>query len=582
MNLRKLSVKQAGVFIATSTVILLAACNSTQITSTNARVHALSDTIKYNQVGYYPNASKIKIVPSLEKVNVEVIDNNGKTVLESESSAPQYWSYSGESVVKLDLSSIKSIGTYFLKIDDSAQAITFEVTSDPYSDMHKEGLRAYYINRAGIELLPNNAGDFARPMGHPDTEVFIHESASSEARPSNSVISSPKGWYDAGDYNKYIVNSGISTYTLLLAYDHFKESYEKKSLNIPESNNNIPDILDEIAWNVEWMSTMQDPNDGGVYHKLTTLNFSPIMMPHEGNEPRYVVQKTTSAALNFSAVMAYASRIYNDVKPDIAKAYLVQAIDAYTWAIKNPNIYYQQPEDVKTGEYGDNDVTDEFAWASAELFIATSEGQFLDNFEKFASTPQTPSWAQASALPYISLLTNARAMLSDKQYSEYKKRLLNLANDLVNQHENSAYAVAMSSDDFVWGSNGVAMNKALVLWQAYRLDSHNGYKVAAEGLVNYVLGANPTGYSFVTGFGKFPPMHPHHRQSEADNVVKPVPGFLIGGPHSGQQDSCDYPSNLAAQSFLDDWCSYSTNEVTINWNAPFVYSLAQMHDLHKD
>ena len=300
MNIRKLSVKRTSVFIATGAVIALAACQSIETTNKNARVHQFSDAIKYNQVGYYPNASKIKIVPSLKKMSVKVIDNKGKTVLESVSSEPEYWPYSGESVVKLDLTAVKSVGTYTIEIDDSAQTITFEVNNNPYTDMHKEGLRAYYINRAGIELLPKHAGDFARPMGHPDTEVFIHESASSEARPTNSVLSSPKGWYDAGDYNKYIVNSGISTYTLLLAYDHFKELYKNKSLNIPESNNNIPDILDEIAWNVEWMSTMQDPNDGGVYHKLTTLNFSPIMMPYEGKEPRYVVQKTTSAALAVS------------------------------------------------------------------------------------------------------------------------------------------------------------------------------------------------------------------------------------------------------------------------------------------
>jgi len=135
----------------------------------------------------------------------------------------------------------------------------------------------------------------------------------------------------------------------------------------------------------------------------------------------------------------------------------------------------------------------------------------------------------------------------------------------------------MLEDDFVWGSNAVALNKAMVLLQAYSLNGEQAYHSAAVGLVDYVLGRNPIDFSFVTGFGVKTPMDTHHRQSYADDVTAPVPGFVAGGPHTGRQDDCDYEGRLPATTYSDDWCSYSTNEVTINWNAPLVYVLSALH-----
>jgi endoglucanase len=83
-------------------------------------------------------------------------------------------------------------------------------------------------------------------------------------------------------------------------------------LNIPESNNQVPDVLDESLWNLRWMLTMQDPEDGGVYHKLTNAKFDGMIMPDKAVAPRYVVQKSTAATLDFAAVMAQASRVFSN------------------------------------------------------------------------------------------------------------------------------------------------------------------------------------------------------------------------------------------------------------------------------
>ena len=76
---------------------------------------------------------------------------------------------------------------------------------------------------------------------------------------------------------------------------------------------------------------------------------------------------------------------------------------------------------------------------------------------------------------------------------------------------------------------------------------------------------------FVTGIGTNSTMHPHHRQSVADNITDPVPGLLAGGPNPGKQDKCIYDFNEPETTYADIDCSYASNEIAINWNAPLVY-----------
>ena len=85
----------------------------------------------------------------------------------------------------------------------------------------RAAVKGYYYQRSGMALTPEYAGQWSRPAGHPDTQVLVHPSAATALRPAGTVISTPGGWYDAGDYNKYIVNSGITMGTLLDAYEDF-------------------------------------------------------------------------------------------------------------------------------------------------------------------------------------------------------------------------------------------------------------------------------------------------------------------------------------------------------------------------
>lgn len=574
---------------------LLVACNSNNSgasptsasTSTPPSTFASGDLIKVNQVGFLPGATKMAVVPDVPATRFTLVKAGTDTaVFSGELSAAASWDASDDRVKLADFSSVTAAGDYQLRVDGLALSPVFSIATDSYQELLAASIKAFYFNRSGIELLPAHAGKFARPAGHPDTKVFIHPSAASAARPTGTVISSPKGWYDAGDYNKYIVNSGISTYSLLAAYEHFPTLFTSLALDIPESGNRLPDLLDETLWNLEWMLSMQDPNDGGVYHKLTNKNFDGTVMPHQATSERYVVQKTTSAALNFAAVMATASRVlapFDKDLPGLPAKMRTAAESAWAWALAHPDVTYQQPADVSTGQYGDKHLADEFAWAAAELYITTKKDAYYQAMKAGETDNRVPSWGDVRGLAWVSLAHHRNHLTAVADKALIASRIRSLADELKGAWAASSYRVSMRKGDFIWGSNSVALNQALMLVQAYRLTGEREYLDAAQAQVDYVLGRNPTDTSFVTGFGEKSTLHPHHRPSEADAIVEPIPGFIAGGPQPGQQDKSDcrasYPSSLPAKSYLDDYCSYASNEIAINWNAPLVYVLAAVQTL---
>jgi len=195
-----------------------------------------------------------------------------------------------------------------LSAGKQGKSYAFDIGEKPLQDVHKAALKSFYLNRSAIAIDEKRSGLHAREAGHFDTKVKVHASAATKARPKGTVLSLSKGWYDAGDYGKYVVNSGISTYTLLAAYQHHTSFYENLDLNILESGDAVPDLIDEIKWNLDWLEQMQDL-DGGVYHKLTALQFSDIdVSPQNEMSQRYVIGKSVTASLDYAAVMAVASR----------------------------------------------------------------------------------------------------------------------------------------------------------------------------------------------------------------------------------------------------------------------------------
>lgn len=583
--------KLRGVVLA-MTIIGIGGCNSDP--------PLIHDNFKFNQLGFHPNGEKIAVIPAGQTQEFRLIAEDGKEVYKAQLGAPQQWPYSGEQVQIADFSAYTGRGKFQLQTGSLSPSLPFSIEPGIYRDLNIAALKAFYYNRSVIDLEPKHAGRWARAGGHPDTKVIVHSSAASESRPEGSIIASPGGWYDAGDYNKYIVNSGISVYTLLAAYEHFPAYYKALDLNIPESGNAIPDILNEALFNVRWMLTMQDPADGGVYHKLTTKKFDGHIMPHEADADRYVVQKSTGAALNFAAVMAVCHRIFTDIDQSLSAECLRAANAAWNWALQNPKAIYVQPDDILTGVYvyEHEDFKDEFAWAGTELFIATGDGRYIEGIDFTALPVGIPSWDWVSPLAWISLAQHAEAVKDKIPTELIREKIQGVADLLKNEYSRSAYRIPMGAfpepamigrqvQDFAWGSNSAAANQGMMLIQAYRLQGDRSYLNAAAANLDYILGRNPLGLSYVTGWGTNSPRHIHHRPSEADGIDDPVPGFLAGGPQSEQQDAeyckeagAHYRSKLPALSYVDHVCSYASNEITINWNAPLVYLAGALESLY--
>jgi endoglucanase len=543
----------------------IAACS----TSTKDFQFTTSEDILINQIGY-PTLSKKKALIRADIDAFELKDTKGETFFSGIAKEKKYWNLSGDSVRVADFSDFSKVGEYILCINDTVCSYPFKIGDSLYVEMADAALKSYYYARCGTTIDEQFGGKWHRLAGHPDSVVMVHESAADNNRPAGTVLSFPGGWYDAGDYGKYIVNSSITTWTLLQSSILNSQFHQSQNLNIPESDNNIPDILDEAFVNLLWMMTMQDPNDGGVYHKLTTKNFDGFMMPHETSKQRYVVQKSTSAALDYASTLATASRIIRNYQfDDLADEMKNNAVLAWEWAIENPDKFYIQPEDISTGAYGDTTYVDEWFWASAELFLLTGDIIYKESMITYYEKPITPKWDVVQALGVISVLTSDRRA----EFGQIETDFISYVDEMLRKENISPYLISM--DKFAWGSNSDVANDGMLKLVAYKLTGDKKYVASAQNDLDYLLGRNATGYSFITGFGFKTPLSPHNRIMATDGIKEPIPGYIVGGPNTIVLNDCEpekvVRSKFPAASFTDTQCSYSTNETAINWNAPLVF-----------
>lgn len=556
-----------------------------------------ANRIRLNQIGFYPDAPKIAVITDYNNSEFLIKSaTSGEIVFKSKLSAPHKSEFSPKVTRIADFSVVTKPGIYKLNLPGQGDSYTFEIKPKIFCNLTKALIKGFYFQRMSTPLLPEYAGKWSRAAGHPDNKVIIHPAAASPNRPAGTIISCPRGWYDAGDYNKYIVNSGITMGTLLSLYEDFPACFDTLKINIPESGNGAPDLLNEIVWNLRWMLTMQDPSDGGVYNKVTNAGFDGFVMPSVATTPRYVVPKGTAATLDFAAVMAQAGRIFSNFKivfPGLSDSCMKSADKAWTWAVKNPKMAYDQnlmnkefKPVINTGGYGDSDFSDEFIWAAAELYINTGKESYYTAYPMFPDTLMPlPSWNNVRLLGYYTLARFEKKLTNSakKDFYALKERILRTADKMTEGVTDRAYMtiIGKSARDFIWGSNSVATNEGILLIQAYKLSKDRKYLDYALTNLDYILGRNATGYSFVTGYGHKTPMFPHHRLSEADGIADPVPGLIVGGPNPGQQDGCKtYPSNIPDESYTDSVCSYASNEIAINWNAPAAYLAGALEALY--
>jgi len=517
-------------------------------------------SIMINQVGYKPNSKKIAVFRNVtSQTSFSVINADTKLAVYNGTLYGQKLNSSAnETNYYGDFSSVKDAGKYYIKCSGLDDSYTFTVSDKIYNNLLDDSVRMLYLQRCGTAIVDSK---FSHPTCH---------TSLAKVHGTNQTIDVSGGWHDAGDYGRYVVPAAKTVADLLYAYQANPALYGDNT-NIPESGNGIPDILDEVRFELKWMLKMQDSASGGVYHKVSCANFPGYIMPEAETGQLIVTPISTTATGDFCASMAMAYEFYYSIDRTFANTCLDAAKKAWGYLQSNPNLIFTNPADVVTGEYGDNSDSDERYWAAAQMYRATGEAEYLNAFEKMTSRTGL-DWSTVGDYGNIAYLTMKNADKSSALYTKVRNAVISQADTMALSTSNSAYGVAISK--FNWGSNMTVANAGIILGLAYQLTGDAKYLDGAESNLNYLLGRNPNAFCYVTGYGTVSPQNPHHRPSMAKGQA--MKGMLVGGVNSNLEDSAAkaYLANSpAAKCYVDHSESYSTNEITIYWNSPLTYLL---------
>ena len=543
----------------------------------NSGIASMRRGIVLNQVGYLPQAPKVALL-----INLSNEDNNqaalinladGKVVQTIAPSPPVIDPASGDTLQTLNFSAITQPGDYLWGYG-MFQSAPFVIKEAVFTDTSKLLLRSYYLQRCGVKLADLETGLYHPPC-HLEDGVMAH---SDVAHAVDESIPAMGGWHDAGDYGKYVATAAVTVGRLLSIYEQFPDHFWDGQLNIPESGNGVPDLLDEMKFGLDWMLHMQR-SDGAVYRKLSGKAWPIGLSPEEDTQTRYLYGISTPETAKFAGAMAMAGRIYQLFDEDLAQRYLTSAERAWGFLAQQPQM--------QVDEYpGDNDGSgayllsdwdredtlrtdvDDRLWAASELFLSTGEAAyesyFANRFEDFEYG--LFEWKDPSALGMLDYLTQASdSEKSNSVKDRIKTKLLERADILLQTTQDNGYDLA--NQRFIWGSNKMVAEEGITLAYAYKLTGNSAYREVAFAQLDYLLGRNPFNQTFITGVGTHPVQRINHLFARARNLL--IPGLVVGGPNSDAQDEIA-PKGQGILSYVDSAESYATNEYAIDYNASIV------------
>jgi endoglucanase len=556
-------------------------------------------TVRVNQVGYFPSGKKIAVAVSAEEKPLEwkLLDADGKAVATGKTVPAGKDLSSGDPIHYVDFSSYSKAGKGYVLSVGEAASFPFDIANDVYVPLAKDAMGYFYQSRIGIPLEAKYAGDaWARPAFFISDESIkaldypVFPQKDYQERPY--TLNAGKGWMDAGDYGKYVVNGGITLWTLMNAFERNPRVFPDGSLSMPENANAVPDILDEARWELEFFLGMQVPegmrDSGMVHHKLHEKKWLPL--PYKAPEltdDRFAMRPSTAATLNFAAATAQASRVFAPYDKTFAERCLAASERAFAAALAHPAVlFYYVPED-GGGDYDDMKVDDEFFWAASELFLATGKAEYAERVEKAVASREYYStlsgangpmyWGGTAGLGMLSLLST-KSDLDKSTMNTMREWLIAGADRYLLQEREDGYRAPFF--EYQWGSNSSVLNKAIILAYAYDLTGKREYRDGVVSCLDYMLGRNALCKSFVSGYGEYPMYYPHHRWWADDpdaGYPAPPPGVLSGGPNEKPTDEATafLEKKVArAKRYADDARSYSTNEIAINWNAPLAWTVS--------
>lgn len=559
MGSRILSLAIAVVMLGLTGILSPGLIQSEVFAVTMIENYPLDSRVRLNSIGFLPAHDKKATIAA--NCSTFHIVREDQTIVYTGTASSMYDNDTQETVYIADFSSVTEEGTYYMVVPGVGKSVNFKIALDAYEEAFKTAMLGMYLLRCGTSVSATHNGiNYSHGTCHTNDAYLDHITG------QHTIKDSKKGWHDAGDYNKYVVNAGMTVGPMFLAWEHYRDQLEPIALEIPEKSNSMPDFLDEIKYEIDWLFTMQYPDGSGkVAHKVSTRNFGGFIMPEHENDERFYVPWGSAATADFVAMMAMAARIFRPYDAEYADKCINAAKLSYEFLKANPGNQKPDQSGFTTGEYDTTD-NDDRLWAAAEMWQTLGDEEYLMDFESRASNLSKKieadfDWGSVGNLGMFTYLLSERTGKNPTLVQAIRNSLISTADTIANTSKNHGYGRTLGTT-YYWGCNGSVVRQTMVLQTANKISPNSDYVNAALDAISHVFGRNYYNRSYVTGLGINPPMNPHDRRSGADGIRDPWPGYLVGGGWPGPKDWVD----------IED--SYETNEVAINWNGALIYALA--------
>jgi hypothetical protein len=509
---------------------------------------------------------------------------------------------SGDKVWQADISALKAPGTYYMyDPENRVRSYTFRIADDVYLPVLKAAVRAYFYQRCGGDLPAANGGTWNHPACHVGDKQDLTAELYTDGQAKGAPRDVHGGWHDAGDYNRYVPFTLDVVIPLLMAYESNPAAFGD-DWNIPESGNGLPDILDEVGYECDWLLRMQLP-DGSVCNRVTARGYKQGVSPEKDSATvRYYTQPTTWGTATFAADIACYARALAKFPKEAERVKALRAAAEKAWAFleANPGMKptdgsdHGRPSDAAgdagcDGKAGD---TDRRVLAAVQLWLMDPQAKYEDFFKKFHKDMSAPTWIQYALAP------KADAALAGDVRAAIKK----VSDDMVigpRKAARDAYRAYMPG--YWWGCNQSVSESGYRSVYAGKLGAGGAaepeYRAAAEEYLHYLHGRNPLCFIFLTNMGPKGAklseangaMCPFHywfgagTQWNGPSTLGPAPGLLEGGPNNGSGGAPDWLSPPAKQppsKSFKDWAgnwneAHHTTENSWAYTEPAIYYQAR-------
>lgn len=565
---------------------------------------AYSDRVRVNQVGYLRLATKVGVIvdDSTDPLEWQVQDAvDGSVVVDGTTMVYGLDDASGDHVHHADFSSLSEQGAYKLIVDRIGASLEFQIAPRLYPDLPLEAMNYFYFHRLGMEIEGEYLVDerYARAALHPaDTAVPAYPGWCSTCSDFDLLGS----WADAGDFGIYPVNHAISAWTLLNLHEMFPEAFPDGSLNLPESENSFPDLLDEVDYGSRFIRGML-PSDGGLAsHKAHNHAWSQFSITVEGENAenaagtRSAMGSSTPATYAVARVNAQLARVWHSRGGEKA-AYVTTlwevAKDAWSRADGTSKMYNAAEASpgpaVGGGDYPDSNADDDRYAAACEMYLtayalgdvdvvgiykaATTSSQFFTAMGQW-------DWKTVAGAGTLSLHA-VENDLTDSDKMWIRLNIVHFANKVKTAIDAEGYPSNLNYGaefaQYPWGSNSFVMNRMIALAYAHEITGEVSYQKYLLRSMDYIMGTNAMDISYVTGYGAKAETDTHDRWAWTVGQEEHWPrGWLSGGPNDELVNDYETPRSApAAKSYAGPGTApraWGSKENTVNWNAPLAWA----------